>query len=130
MNKNQKLLIAKYLKQVKSDIPFKNKCSKHMLKNLKLSITDFCQENPDFTFDSLVNTFGTPAEIADTLLEEVPPEKIIHSIKQRKVILCASVVMLVVVSAIFCNIYRIFYNHTSFEVKKEVYIPISSSTNR
>lgn len=84
MNKKQEQIIKQYLKQVKSNIPFRNKCSQHLLKNLTLSISEIFTENPAFTLNDLMEHFGTPNDIAGILLEEVPTEKIVHIIKQRR----------------------------------------------
>lgn len=100
MNNVQKKLAKKYLQQVKAKIPYHTKCSKHMLQNLALGIDEYTLENPDFTFEQLIENFGSPEDIASTLLENVASKDIIHSIKQTRTLIC-TIVLLIIVFA-FC----------------------------
>ncbi len=100
MNNVKKKLIKQYLHQVKAKIPYRSKCSKHMLQNLSLSIDEYTLENPDFTLEQLRENFGSPEDIASTLLEDMDSKDIIHSIKQTRRLIC-SIVLLVIVFT-FC----------------------------
>lgn len=92
MNNVKKKLIKQYLHQVKAKIPYRSKCSKHMLQNLSLSIDEYTLENPDFTLEQLRENFGSP--------EDMDSKDIIHSIKQTRRLIC-SIVLLVIVFT-FC----------------------------
>lgn len=128
MNKKQKQIIKQYLKQVKSNIPFRNKCSQHLLKNLTLSISEIFTENPTFTLNDLMEHFGNPKDIASILLEEVPTEKIVHMIKQRRVNSYVFLLVVATISAIFCNAYWFLGKNASPNISKTIYMSTSAST--
>ena len=55
-----------------------------MLRDLRCSVKNFLEENPDATYETVVNHFGTPAQIADTYMEEIPPKELQRQLRIRK----------------------------------------------
>ncbi len=100
MKNSQKKLAKKYLQQVKANIPYHTKCSKHVLQNLTLGIEEYALENPDFNLEQLIENFGSPEDIASTLLDDVDSENIVRSIKLKRKLFCAIVVLLILF--VFC----------------------------
>lgn len=103
MKSSQKKLAKKYLQQVKANIPYQTKCSKHVLQNLTLGIEEYALENPDFDLEQLIDNFGSPEDIASTLLEDVDSEHIVRSIKSKRKLFCTIIVLLILL--VFCMRY-------------------------
>lgn len=95
MKNSQKKLAKKYLQQVKANIPYQTECSKHVLQDLSLGIEEYALENSDFDLKQLIENFGSPKDIASTLLEDVDSESIVRSIKLKRRLSCAIVVLLI-----------------------------------
>lgn len=117
MKNSQKKLAKKYLQQVKAKIPYQTQCSKHVLQNLALSIEEYALENPDFEMEQLIENFGSPEDIASTLLEDVDSKNIVRSIKLKHKLFCVIVVLLILF--VFCIFYR--RTHQGIKVQEVIY---------
>ena len=123
MKNSQKKLAKKYLQQVKANIPYQTKCSKHVLQNLTLGIEEYALENPDFNFEQLIENFGSPKDIASTLLEDFDSEHIVRSMKVKRRLFYTIVVLLVLF--VFCISY--FSNSDAVDIQEVIYSPEASS---
>lgn len=117
MKNSQKKLAKKYLQQVKAKIPFQTKCSKHVLQNLALSIEEYALENPDFDMEQLIENFGSPEDIASTLLEDVDSKNIVHSIRLKRKLFCVIVCLLILL--LFCM--RHFSSNDAVGIQEVIY---------
>lgn len=75
--------LKKYFWEIKCAIPC-GKSRRKMLRDLRCSVENFLEENPDATYETVVNHFGTPAQIADTYMEETPPKELQQQLRIRK----------------------------------------------
>lgn len=75
--------LKSYFREIKRQIP--GGCKKNkILRDLRLSVNDFIEENPDATFGAVVELFGTPQQIADSYTEEMPPQELQRQLKIKK----------------------------------------------
>ena len=94
-----------YFGEIKKSLPCGNKGKKKILRDIQLSVENFLAENPDATFEAVVNHFGTPTQIADTYTEEMPTQELQKKMKTQKWIIgmiagaaaCALLIWLVAV---------------------------------
>lgn len=117
MKNSQKKLAKKYLQLVKAKIPFQTKCSKHVLQNLALSIEEYALENPDFDMEQLIENFGSPEDIASTLLEDVDSKNIMRSIKSKRILISAIFVLLI----LFVVGVQHFISHQTTGIEEVIY---------
>lgn len=117
MKNSQKKLAKKYLQQVKVKIPYQTKCSRHVLQNLTLGIEEYALENPDFDMEQLIENFGSPEDIASSLLEDVNSKNIVRSIKSKRILICAIVVLLI----LFVVGIQHFINHQTTGIEEVIY---------
>ena len=75
--------LKSYFREIKRQIP--GGCKKNkILRDLRLSVNDFIEENSDATFGAVVEHFGTPQQIADSYTEEMPPQELQRQLKIKK----------------------------------------------
>ena len=98
-------------------IPYQTQCSKHVLQNLALSIEEYALENPDFDMEQLIENFGSPENIASTLLEDVDSKNIVHSIKLKRKLFC------VIVGLLILFVISVYYrrSHQGIKVQEVIY---------
>ena len=72
-----------YFREIKHKFP--GGCKKNkILRDLRLSVDDFLQENPDATLEAVVEHFGTPQQIADAYTEELPAHELQKQLKIKR----------------------------------------------
>ena len=64
MNKMIKSEVKRYLKRVKGSLPRSFAAKRAFISMLKSQISDFLEEFPDSSIDSVIKQFGTPESIA------------------------------------------------------------------
>ena len=75
--------LKSYFREIKQQLP--GGCKKNkILRDLRLSIDDFMEENPDATFTAVVEHFGTPQQIVDSYTEEMPAHELQKQLKIKK----------------------------------------------
>jgi len=76
--------LQNYFREVQKALPCGSCEKKKILRDLRLSVENFLEENPGATFDAVESHFGTPAQIADTYTEEMPPRELQRKLKIKK----------------------------------------------
>lgn len=61
--------LKEYYKELRSELPGSAKKRKAVIASLKSSIDCYIAENPDASFESIVESFGTAEEIANSNIE-------------------------------------------------------------
>ena len=77
---NQSRQTKHYLKQIKRLSPSDYSGRKQILQTIRQSLDDYQREHPDATIDDFEAEFGTPEEVADSLLDELS-----GSIRERNI---------------------------------------------
>lgn len=76
--------LQNYFREVQKALPCGSCEKKKILRDLRLSVENFLEENPGATFDAVESHFGTPAQIADTYTEEMAPRELQRKLKIKK----------------------------------------------
>lgn len=75
--------LKNYFREIEQQLP--GGCKKNkILRDLRLSVDNFLQENPDATLGAVVEHFGTPQQIADAYTEELPAHELQKQLKIKK----------------------------------------------
>ena len=82
--------IKKYIKYVKKIIPFYSKDKKEFLKLLTQKIIEFSNTHPNFTYQNIIDEFGSPNEVAGSYIESLENDDIIKQLNKKYIfkILC------------------------------------------
>ena len=67
MNRDTK----KYLKEVRAEIPCSSDKKKQLMHAFLTSLENYLCDNPDASYQDIVDAFGTPKEMAETLSENI-----------------------------------------------------------
>lgn len=76
--------LQNYFREVQKALPCGSCEKKKILRDLRLSVDNFLEENPGATFAAVESHFGTPAQIADTYTEEMAPRELQRKLKIKK----------------------------------------------
>lgn len=73
--------LKQYYQQVYNALPCSPKQKKHLLRQLKHSVSGFLQEHPDADIAAVRQHFGTPEQIVASCLEEMDAPQVLRKIK-------------------------------------------------
>lgn len=79
--------IRQFLREIRKNIPGSGKRKGQILRQVKASILEYLAEVPSASYGDLVTRFGTPAQIAETYLEELDVPDLRKQLTIRKKIL-------------------------------------------
>lgn len=79
--------IRQFLREIRKNIPGGGKRKGQILRQVKASILEYLAEVPSASYGDLVTRFGTPAQIAETYLEELDVPDLRKQLTIRKRIL-------------------------------------------
>ena len=100
--------IKKYIKYVKKIIPFYSKDKKEFLKLLTQKIIEFSNTHPNFTYQNIIDEFGSPNEVAGSYIETLDSDEIIKKLNKKKIInIFISVIIILCISVWGFERYRI-----------------------
>jgi len=91
-----------YIKMIERQLLCPRKAKESMLLNLKNSVLEYTEENPDVTLDEMKSRFGEPKAIADDYIASLDQEDLRKAIKKsdflkRAIIISVAIVVLAVV---------------------------------
>ena len=89
--------VKQYERKLKKNLNCFPKTKATLIGSFRRSLEDFLVEAPEPTFDALVEAFGTPEEMAKTLMADVSSKEIAH----RKVFLYVKRAVAVVLILLF-----------------------------
>lgn len=101
MNKKD---INKFVFKVKRLLPLYSKKERRYIKDLKNSITDYSESNPNATIDDVINEYGNPNDIVQDYIGSMDTEKIVQNITKRRImqrILIVILILLTITMSIF-----------------------------
>ncbi len=77
-----------YYHGIQKALPCSGYQKQKLMADIRGSVENLLQENPDATFDTVIAHFGTPQQIADTYAAEIPPEELQKKLKIKKWVIC------------------------------------------
>lgn len=98
-----KSIIEKYLSEVKENI-YKLDKADGFINEIRSSLTDYVEHNPDCSFDELVEQFGDPEDIAREFLDSYDyssPKEISKKTRRHKILITLLIIVLIALVA-FC----------------------------
>ena len=96
--------INRYIKDIKKELLYGTKESRQFLKELRQSVADFAEENPNAEMAQITEQFGTPEEIAATFFEQYDKNEIKRKVNVRRVIIAAVVVVVLMVGSTLATV--------------------------
>lgn len=106
----------KYIKQVKSLIPFSSKDKKEFLKLLERQINEYCENMPNYTYDSITVEFGTPNETAGEYIQQLDTTEVIKHLKKNHIIKTAITIFIITIISI--SLFRTYRLNQLYEEAK------------
>lgn len=96
MGRNDSTL-KRYIRSISDALPCSGKVKKHIIAQIRESIIDYLEQNPDAEFTSLQNHFGTPQQIASSYVDSQETPALLRKMRTRKYILsiCAGAMAIV-----------------------------------
>ena len=79
--------IRQFLREIRKNIPGGGKRKGQILRQVKASVLEYLAEVPSASYGDLLTRFGTPAQIAETYLEELDVPDLRKQLTIRKRIL-------------------------------------------
>lgn len=93
--------MQKYLRQVKRALPCSVTLKKQILEGLRNDVSIYMEEHPDTDGETLCKVFGTPAQIAQTYIDELPTTELMEKLRRRSK-LWRAVIAILGVCALVC----------------------------
>ncbi len=93
----QEKIAKKYYKQTRNKIPLFFPNRKNILAEIKSSLSMFCDEHHDFTYNDLVESFGEPLDFANSLIESESADNIRKQLWNSKKISVAIICIIVLI---------------------------------
>lgn len=113
--------LREYFRELKSELPGSAKMQRTVVDSIRSSVDCFIAENPNASFESVVASFGTAQEIADTCVETMAADTIRRQLKRKNnVTRTVAAVMLALV--LFWGIAVTTVTHNALGDSMEYYI--------
>jgi uncharacterized membrane protein len=91
-----KSIIEEYLNEVKENI-YRPEKTDRFIDEIRSSLTDYVENNPDCDFEDLVNQFGSPEDVAREYLDSYAyssPKEISKKNRRRRILIIILIVLL------------------------------------
>lgn len=79
-------ICKQYIKNAKSFFPNIGKEERKYLKNLELTISEYCEEQSISSLEELYKDVGMPFEVVNNYYENINVNHILHQINRKKII--------------------------------------------
>ena len=79
--------LKRYIRGVSRALPCGRKVKKQIVSQIRSSIADYLQENPNADFEAVQLHFGTPKEIAASYIHEQDAAALLNTVQIKKKIL-------------------------------------------
>lgn len=96
MNKLQKIQLNAYYKEISSFAGLTEKQKKEFINELKSTVNEYAELNPDCTIDDIKAVFGTPEEIALSFIENGNFAKVKKKLDIKRAIVAAVITALII----------------------------------
>jgi hypothetical protein len=109
--------MKRYIKETKTIIPINSKNKKEFIKMLEEKIMEFTYTENKFSYNEIVEAFGTPNEVASAYIEELDTKTIIKELKMKKYLKVLSYVVLV--SILCISLFKIYRLNQLYDLAKK-----------
>ena len=119
---NQTRKMKRYLRQLKKLIPFDYSGRTDLLQTISQRISNYLQEHPDATTADFEEEFGTPEEVADSLLEELSGSMRENKIRHKNKWFVIAGCVLIIFSVLILKYAWFLIDHTAVETTETITI--------
>lgn len=110
--------VKQYEKQLRKHLACTRKAKEKLLNHFEYMLLHFLSDNGSPTTEDLHQAFGTPAEMAQTLMSEISPEE---RAQYRKRLLVKRVLIGILLAAfLVLTVYVYFYKENPINVSDEI----------
>lgn len=89
-----------YLKSIEKTLVGTKQQKNEFLKNISSAVEEYCESNPDASFDDICSRFGAPDVIAKELICDTDVNEIKKKVGVKKIIAVVMAVIVVMIAAI------------------------------
>lgn len=89
-----------YLKSIEKTLVGTKQQKNEFLKNISSAVEEYCESNPDASFDDICSRFGAPDVIAKELICDTDVNEIKKKVGVKKIIAAAVAVIIAVVAVL------------------------------
>ena len=88
--------LKRYFRSISDELPCSRKMKKQVISQIRNSIVDYLQENPNIDFTAVQSHFGTPQEIAASYVDDQDASALLRkmSIKKQVLVIVAGAVVI------------------------------------
>jgi len=115
------LELRNYYKQIKKNLPF-SKQSSILLKNLKNSIDDYISLHSHFNIQEIIDTFGTPDEIAMSFIASIDSKELKKQLSAKRIIFIGFLSLVILFTSVYLIAYIRGKNIVVYESEEEITI--------
>lgn len=116
--------LKQYFKQIQLLMPLYRKREKQFIKDLKASVNEFVDINPNCTLDDIVEHFEAPQEIVNNYFSTIDTAYVCKQISVRKLMKRGIVLIVILCVLTFCirvgMIYKIYLHERNQTISQEV----------
>lgn len=88
--------LSDYYSQIKKLFIGSNRELNHLLGELKISVDEYVENNPNAGMEDVFTSFGTPEEIAGSFINNISVDKLMKKTQKKKILLMVSVLILII----------------------------------
>lgn len=102
--------LKEYLKEIRLLLPVYGKEERKFIKDLKESITEYIELNPDCTWEDVICHFECPKDSVYNYITSLDQSQLCKSISLRKTITKAVIIITIVVVVVLCARTYFYYD--------------------
>lgn len=123
--KNNDINLNAYFKELKKALPYSSIKSSKLIKDLRNSISEYCNKNPNVRIEDILTEFGTPEEIANFTVATLEPTKLKKRLALRQWIIFG----IVIIISFLIILYSVAYirGKSGIVSHKDTYIDVNDS---
>ena len=98
---------AKYFKQIKLLLPVYRKQEKKFIGDLKTIVNEYISENPECSYDDIIERFETPAEVVHNYISSMDENDLYNALSSRKLLkkfIAFAVAIILIAFALWCGV--------------------------
>ena len=96
--------VRQYLREIRSCIPCHGKAKYEILRKIKGMIKDAVVDEPELSYEMLVERFGTPQQIAASYVDELDTPELLKKLRLRNMIFAVVCATAAIILAIWVGV--------------------------
>lgn len=96
--------LNRYIRSISDALPCSGKVKKQIVTQIRESIIDYLEQNPDAEFTALQDHFGTPQQISSSYVDSQETSALLRKMRTRKYILSIFAAVMAIVLLIWIGV--------------------------